>query len=149
MRGLITAITGKNEPSTLTNIKVITTLETNSKFLMVFGYVAEGKKKKQNIARRFLEAMKEGDFVTVSLAIGLDHQYLIEVNSLIDTRIFNITLEEELKERCMIWGADHSIITTFSYIRIMNSYLVSIDGRLAFDTILLFCSGNFGVQSHN
>ena len=30
MRGLITTITGKNEPSTLTNIKVITTLETNS-----------------------------------------------------------------------------------------------------------------------
>ena len=135
MRGLITTITGKNEPSTLTNIKVITTLETNYKFLMVFGYVAEGKKKKQNIARRFLEAMKEGDFVTVSLAIGLDHQYLIEVNNPTGTGIFNITLEEKLKERCMKWGADHSIITTSGYIRIMNSYLVSIDGRLAFDTI--------------
>ena len=135
MRGLITTITGKNEPSTLTNIKVITTLETNSKFLMVFGYVAEGKKKKQNIARRFLEAMKEGDFVTVSLAIGLDHQYLIEVNNPTGTGIFNITLDEKLKERCMKWGADHSIITTSGYIRIMNSYLVSIDGRLAFDTI--------------
>ena len=68
---------------------------------MVFGYVAEGKKKKQNIARRFLEAMKEGDFVTVSLAIGLDHQYLIEVNNPTGTGIFNITLEEKLKERCM------------------------------------------------
>ena len=116
---------------------------------MVFGYVAEGKKKKQNIARRFLKAMKEGDFVTVSLAIGLDHQYLIEVNNPTGTGIFNITLEEKLKERCMKWGADHSIITTSGYIRIMNSYLVSIDGRLAFDTILLFCSGKFGVQSHN
>ena len=79
---------------------------------MVFGYIADGKKKKQNIARRFLKAMKEGDFGTVSLAIGLDHQYLIEVNNPTNTGIFNITLEEKLKERCMKWGANHSIITT-------------------------------------
>ena len=85
--------------------------------------------------------MKEGDFVTVSLAIGLDHQYLIEVNNPENTGIFNITLEEKLKERCMKWGADHSIITTSGYIRILMSHLVSINCGLAFSTILLFCRG--------
>ena len=70
---------------------------------------AEGRKKKQNISRHFLQAMNKGDFVTVCLAIGLDHENLIEVNNPTDMGMFNITLEEKLKERCMKWGADHSI----------------------------------------
>ena len=103
----------------------------------------------ENIAARFLEAMKEWDSVTASLAIGLDHQYLIEANSRTVTHIFNITLKEKLKNTCMKCGADHSIIRTSGYIRIVDSYLVSIDGRFVCIFILSFCSDEFGVGYQN
>lgn len=88
--------------------------------------------------------MKEGDFVLAFFSIGLDHQFLIEVNSRTVADIFNIILAEKLNERCMKCGAGHSIITISSYIRIVNSYWVSIDGIFACVLILSFYSGEFG-----